>query len=261
MSNFEFGRASAGRVSPWFFFYRWVVIAPVVAFSTLIVGSTIVLLCLFGLADFSSRVLGRAWARLNMAVSFMQVDVVGKDKVDPNQSYIIVANHQSLVDIYVLYGCLDMDIKWVMKKELRAIPVLGIACEMMGHIIVDRSNTEAALQSINAARDRIKDGISVVFFPEGTRSRTGELRPFKKGAFRLATELALPILPVTIHNTNAVLPSDTTELVPGHVTLEFSEPIPTEGLTPADIGELSDRVRNRIMTSLERGPHDNKETP
>jgi 1-acyl-sn-glycerol-3-phosphate acyltransferase len=154
-----------------------------------------------------------------------------------------------------------MDIKWVMKKELRAIPVLGIACEMMGHIIVDRSNTEAALQSINAARDRIKDGISVVFFPEGTRSRTGEHWPFKKGAFRLATELALPVLPVTIHNTNAVLPSDTTEIVPGHVTLEFSEPVSTASLTPADIGELSDRVRNRIMTSLERGPHDNKETP
>ncbi|MEX2326995.1 MAG: lysophospholipid acyltransferase family protein, partial [Pseudomonadales bacterium] len=104
--------------------------------------------------DFSSRVLGRAWARLNMAVSSMQVDVVGRDKVAPGQSYIIVANHQSLVDIYVLYGCLDMDIKWVMKKELRSVPVLGIACEMMGHIIVDRSNTEAALQSINAARDR-----------------------------------------------------------------------------------------------------------
>ncbi|MEX0941397.1 MAG: lysophospholipid acyltransferase family protein [Pseudomonadales bacterium] len=253
MNNFEFGKASTGRASPLFFFYRWVVIAPCLALSTVILGSTIVLLCLFGLADFSSRVLGRAWARLNMAVSSMQVDVVGRDKVTPGQSYIIVANHQSLVDIYALYGCLDMDIKWVMKKELRSVPVLGIACEMMGHIIVDRSNTEAALQSINTARDRIKDGISVVFFPEGTRSRSGDLQEFKKGAFRLATELGLPILPVTIHNTNTVLPSDTTELVPGRVTLEFGDPVPTEGLTSADINELSDRVRNLIMASLERG--------
>ncbi|MEX2327176.1 MAG: lysophospholipid acyltransferase family protein, partial [Pseudomonadales bacterium] len=113
-------------------------------------------------------------------------------------------------------------------------------------------------QSINAARDRIKDGISVVFFPEGTRSRTGDLREFKKGAFRLATELGLPILPVTIHNTNTVLPSDTTELVPGRVTLEFGDPVPTEGLTSADINELSDRVRSLIMASLQRG-RNNKE--
>lgn len=205
---------------------------------------------MFGLADFSSRVLGRTWARLNMAVSMMRINVVGKEKVIPGQSYIIVANHQSLVDIYVLYGYLGMDIKWVMKKELRAVPVLGMACEMMGHIIVDRSNTDAALQSINAARDRIKNGISVVFFPEGTRSRNGELRPFKKGAFRLAQELGLPILPVTIHDTRKVLPSDTTEIVPGKVTLEFNDPIPTKGLSQAEIALLSDQVRSAITNSL-----------
>lgn len=235
-----------------FFLYRWLVIAPVLALSTAVIGMGIITpLCLLGFPDFASRVFATAWARLNMRVSMMTVDVEGADKVDADQSYVVVANHQSLVDIYVLYGCLPMDIKWVMKQELRAVPVLGIACEMMGHILIDRTNTEAAVKSINDARERIRNGISVVFFPEGTRSRTGELGSFKKGAFRLAQELSLPILPVTIHDSNQVLPSDTTHIVPGRVRLQIHDPVPTTGLTAQDAGKLTSEVRELIRESLE----------
>lgn len=235
-----------------FFLYRWLVIAPVLAMSTVVIGAAIIMpLCLLGFPDFASRVFATAWARLNMRVSLMTVDVRGADKVDPRQSYVIVANHQSLVDIYVLYGCLPMDIKWVMKQELRSVPVLGIACEMMGHILIDRSNTEAAVKSINDARERIRNGISVVFFPEGTRSRNGDLGSFKKGAFRLAQELSLPILPVSIHDSNQVLPSDTTHIVPGNVRMQIHDPIPTAGLTPSDVSKLANDVRELIRQSLE----------
>ena len=251
MNTFDVDKSDVSNASPFFFFYRWIVIAPMVAFSTLVFGSIIIVFCLFGLPKFASRVFGRMWARLNMAVSFMKRNIVGAEKLDPNQSYVVVANHQSLVDIYVLYGHLNMDFKWVMKKELRAVPVLGMACEMMGHILVDRSNTELALKSINGAREHIKDGVCVVFFAEGTRSRDGELKPFKKGAFRLALELGLPILPVTIHNTRLILPSDTTEIVPGTVTMEYSDPIPTAGMTVDDVDVLSSQTRDVIAHALE----------
>lgn len=234
------------------FVYRWLVIAPFLAISTLVIGCLVTVISMLGFPDFASRVFGRAWARLNMAVSFIGIELVGREKVDPRQSYVIVANHQSLIDIYVLYGYLGVDIKWVMKKELRAVPVLGMACEAMGHIIIDRSDTEAAIRTINQARDRIKDGISVVFFPEGTRSRTGELTPFKKGAFRFAQELGLPILPVTIHKTRDVLPSDSTALIPGKVKLEFHDPVPTAGTNPEDLGALADHCRDVIAQSLRR---------
>jgi len=161
-----------------------------------------------------------------------------------------VANHQSLADIYVVYGYSGIDFKWVMKKELRSIPLFGLACEMMGHIIVDRSNTTAALESINLARNRIKDGISVVFFAEGTRSRKGEVDQFKKGAFRLALELGLPVLPVSIHNTNKVLPSDTLDWHPGHVKLKFHQPISTTGMGTKDINALRDQTRIVIADAL-----------
>ena len=234
-----------------FAIYKWTIVAPFLALSTLVLGSTICVFSLFGMPNFASDVFGTLWARLNMAVSFMGIEVEGLDKIDRNQSYVVVANHQSLVDIYVLYGYLGIGIKWVMKKELRAVPVLGIACEMMGHVIIDRSNTEAAVRSINEARDRITNGVSIVFFPEGTRSRTGQLKPFKKGAFRLAQELGLPILPVTIHDTRYILPSDTTDLFPGKVKLQINDPIPTgePGLT--DANALSNRAREAIENSLE----------
>ncbi len=237
------------------FLYRWLVIAPFLAFSTLILGTLIILLSIAGYPDFASRVLGRTWARLNMFVSMTGIKVIGWEKIDPAQSYVIVSNHQSLIDIYVLYGHLGVDIKWVMKKELRAVPVLGLACEVMGHIIVDRSNTEAALASINNARNRIKDGISVVFFPEGTRSRTGELGAFKKGAFRLAQELGLPILPVAVHHTRDVLPSDTTEIIPGNVILEIGEPISTKGLSSEDVGTLTSQAHKMIDDALRARHH------
>jgi 1-acyl-sn-glycerol-3-phosphate acyltransferase len=230
--------------------YKWFVIIPVMVLSTMLVCILIILFSALGMPDFSSRVFGTSWARLNMLFTLMSIEVQGKEIVDPQQSYIVVANHQSLLDIYVIYGYSGIDFKWIMKKELRSIPLFGLACEMMGHIIVDRSNATAALESINLARSRIKDGISVVFFAEGTRSRNGEIEQFKKGAFRLALELGLPILPVSIHNTSKVLPSDTLDWHPGHVKLKFHEPISTTGMDMKDIFALRDQTRTVIADAL-----------
>lgn len=230
--------------------YRACIIIPFLILSTAILGSLISVLCLLGFADFASRTVATLWARLNAWVTLMHVTIEGKENLVPGQSYVLAANHLSLVDIYVLYGFTGLDLKWVMKNELRKVPVLGLACELMGHVYVDRTNTESALASIAQAKQRITNGMCVVFFPEGTRSRTVELRHFKKGAFRMAQDLDIPVVPVSIHNTNKILPSDTLAWRPGKVKLVFHKPLDITENT--DINEMATQTRSTIVTALEQ---------
>ncbi|MBL4681111.1 MAG: 1-acyl-sn-glycerol-3-phosphate acyltransferase [Pseudomonadales bacterium] len=235
-----------------FTIYKWIFVAPFLALTTVLLTIPIVILSFLGAGNFSSRVIAKAWARINTAAAMIKVEVVGKERINPDQSYIIVANHQSLTDIYALYGFLDSDVKWVMKKELRAIPVFGHAAAAMGHIIIDRSDTKSAVQTINDAREKIHGGMSVIFFPEGTRSNPGELRKFKKGAFRFAVELGLPILPVALHGTANILPSNTIDLMPGKIKLEYCDPIPTAGMDIIEVGNLADQARKSIYQALHK---------
>ena len=228
------------------FLYKWLMVVPILVLSTGVIGVLIIIFSMLGMPDFSSRVFATFWARFNALVSLITVTVHGKDKVDTRQSYVVAANHQSLIDIYVIYGFSGFNLRWVMKKELRKIPVFGLAADKMGQIIIDRSNHEAAVASINAARERILRGNSVVFFPEGTRSRTDQMLPFKKGAFRLAIDLGLPVLPVYIRGTREILPSDTLDWRPGHASMVYLDPIPTDGMTTDDVNRLSRMTREAI---------------
>ncbi len=223
--------------------YKWLICVPFFISSTLLFGSATIVLSLFLPSRWVSLICGTFWSRLNAWLAPMPVKVTGRENIDPQQSYVVVANHQSFYDIHVLYGFLGIDFKWVMKQEMRSIPGVGIGCETLGHIFIDRSNRKAALASIKSAQSRITNGTSVVFFPEGTRSRDGELLKFKKGAFRFALELGLPILPVTIVGTRKILPSDSLDLLPGKVRLIIDEPIPVDGLETTDIARLMEQVR------------------
>ena len=138
-----------------------------------------------------------------------------------------------------------------MKKELRDLPALGPACEKMGHIYIDRSNREAAIASLEEAKKRIVNGTSVLFFPEGTRSTTGKMRDFKKGAFVMASDLGLPILPITILNTDKILPPNSTDLFPGRASMVVHEPIDVSGYGKERLGELMTKVREVIQAGLE----------
>jgi 1-acyl-sn-glycerol-3-phosphate acyltransferase len=233
--------------------YTWLVFAPIFGISTLFFGTSTVILLFFLKPRLVSTLCGKTWARVNSFATPMRVTVRGRRNVDPRQSYVIVSNHQSQFDIFVLYGWLDIDFKWVMKQELRKVPALGIACERLGHIYVDRSNREAALASINAAKQRIVDGTSVLFFPEGTRSRDNRMRPFKKGAFRMALDLQLPILPITIQGTRDILPSDTLDLYPGRATMIIHPPIPIDDYSHDALDELMARTR-AVIEAPESAP-------
>lgn len=230
--------------------YKWLIFAPYLAVSTLFFGSLTVVLAVVTNPRITSFICGTIWARLNGYLTPIRVKVTGRENIDQTQSYVIVANHQSQYDIFVLYGWLGIDFKWVMKQELRKVPGIGIGCEKVGHIFIDRSNHEKALASLRAAKEKIVNGTSVIFFPEGTRSRDGSLGVFKKGAFKMAVDLRLPILPITIVGTRDILPTDTVDLFPGCARMIIHKPIDIAGYTDDNLDELVDRARGIIESGL-----------
>ncbi|OHD71220.1 MAG: acyl-phosphate glycerol 3-phosphate acyltransferase [Spirochaetes bacterium RBG_16_49_21] len=230
--------------------YKWVIFFPLLGLSTLIVF-ILIFIFLFIASQRFMQIAGKIWARFNSLITPMFVTVVDKANIDKNRSYVIVANHQSQYDIFVMYGWLPIDFRWVMKIELRKVPILGYYCYKAGHIYIDRSDSSAAIASINAAKDKIKNGTSILFFPEGTRSITGELMDFKKGAFKFALSINLPILPVTIAGTRNILPANSIALFPGKATMILHEPIDVGGYDDDTVGELAARVKQVIQKSLD----------
>ena len=230
--------------------YTVLVFTPVSWVSTIVLGSLTALLAMVLPPRKVSWFIARPWARFNAFLIPMRVSVTGRENVDPGRSYVIVCNHQSHVDVLALYGWLDMDFKWVMKQELRRIPALGVGCEKLGHIFIDRSNRQAALASINAAKERLVAGTSVLFFAEGTRSRDGRLGTFKKGAFRFALDTGLPILPITAAGTGSILPPETRRFSPGHARLTIHPPVEVSGLGDEDLPRLMDEVWSTIASAL-----------
>jgi len=229
--------------------YKIFIFYPLLGLNTaLLVTISTPIFILFG--DKPGKFIGSLWAKINAFGTPMFVKTYHRDKMDPKQSYVIVSNHQSQFDIFVVYGFLKRDFRWVMKMELRKVPFLGYWCYKAGHVYVDRSNHEKAIASIESAKKRIINGISILFFPEGTRSDTGELIPFKKGAFKFALDLDLPILPITIVGSKNILPNNSTDLFPGKAKLIINDPIPIKGYTEENIQELMDKASQSIEKSL-----------
>ncbi|MCP4654076.1 MAG: 1-acyl-sn-glycerol-3-phosphate acyltransferase [bacterium] len=231
--------------------YQWLVLIPCFALWTLFCATLTLILCTVASPRIASMLAGTAWGRLSAYLTPVMVRVVGREHVDKKQSYVIVSNHQSSYDIFVLYGWLGVDFRWVMKQEVRRMPAIGYGCETIGHIFIDRSNTSAALSSINAAKGKIVDGTSIVFFPEGTRSKDGKLGRFKKGAFRFAMDAGLPILPVTIEGTRDIMPTNTVKILPGRATLIFHEPVNIAEYDGDSIRDCIKRVKETIASGLE----------
>lgn len=165
------------------------------------------------------------WARIFCALSLVRVKVNGRENIDRNTSYVFVANHQGAYDIFSVYGYLGHNFKWMMKKSLRKLLLVGYTCEKCGHIFVDRSSPSAIRNTIETAEERLRDGMSLVVFPEGARTLTGKMGPFKKGAYQLALEFHLPLVPVTIDGSFDVMPRTHYVPRPGRITLTIHHPI------------------------------------
>lgn len=230
--------------------YKWLFYIPFLFINTFFFGLLAVLLSSLVNERIGSYYGGVIWSRFNSILIPMIVRVEGKENIDPETSYIIVSNHQSALDIFLVYGWLGIDIKWVMKKELRKIPGIGFGSAKVGHIFLDRSNKRAAVESLTIARKKLINGTSVVMFPEGTRSDSGVPGIFKRGAFKLAIDLNLPVLPVTLINTRKVLPNNTMKLRPGKVKMIIHEPISISKYNDANMAELISLTKDRICSEL-----------
>jgi 1-acyl-sn-glycerol-3-phosphate acyltransferase len=231
--------------------YVWFIYLPLLAILTVFFGTLSAVVATIANPRAGSYT-GSIWARIIGTLAPMVVSIIGRKNVDPKQSYVIVSNHRSLFDVVVLYGWIGIDFKWVMKQELRKIPGLGIGCEKIGHVFIDRSNSEKAIASINSAKERLVNGTSVIFFPEGRRSDTNEMREFKKGAFHLALDFQLPILPVTLVNTSYILPNHTLDLLPGKAKIVFHEPIDIKNYNESTMQDLMDKVKSVIQSGIDK---------
>jgi 1-acyl-sn-glycerol-3-phosphate acyltransferase len=202
--------------------------------------------------NFAGYKIGKFWAWLNLGLAGTRVKVIGEEKIDRDRSYVIMSNHQSHFDVWALIKCLPLSLRWVMKIELRRIPVFGIGCEKLGQIYVDRSNTEKARESLEAARVKIDAGASVMFFPEGTRSADGGIQEFKKGGFVMALETETPILPITVNGGRFALPKGRPlAMKPGRIQIIIHNPVEVKGLKYDDREKLLNKVRGIIEGGLD----------
>ena len=195
---------------------------------------------------------GRIWSKVVLRVLLLPIHVEGREHLHPRQSYVFVANHQGPVDIFLIYGYLGRNFKWMMKKALRKMPLVGVACEKARHIFVDKSGPKAIKETIDKARATLQNGTSLVVFPEGSRSFTGHMGLFRKGAFQLADDLQLPVVPVTIDGSFDVLTRMAGfNFVHWHpLRLVIHEPIPPVGEGKEDIKHTMEEAYRVIMNSL-----------
>lgn len=223
------------------------------AISLMVVCATLAMVFALFFGQRAGSFWGRMWARGTCILSFVKVTVTGKEHLSKNQSYVFVANHSSSYDIYSMYGYLDRDIRWMMKKELFRIPFLGWACKLVGHISVDRSNALKAAETLKFAKKTLQNGTSVVFFPEGSRTRNGKMSAFKRGAFVTAQEIGLPVVPVSIQGAYDIKPPGKNVIQPGHVFLHIQPPYVLKSSSKeemqAEVNKVHDLIAGRLKQS------------
>jgi len=198
----------------------------------------------------------RIWSKSILWISCIKVTVKGISNIDPAKSYIYMCNHQSNFDIPVLLAYLPAESKWLAKAELFKIPVFGYAMKRAGYISIDRSNRKSAFESLKRASRIIREGVSVLIFPEGTRSKDGSIIEFKKGGFVLAVDSGVPVIPIIIHGTRAIMPKKQMIIKSGGVILEIREPIETSLYSRKTKDKLLQKVREVICESFEKGVKD-----
>ncbi len=232
------------------FLYQWTIFMPVFLVLTILTAIIVMILA----PIFGSRFWGyyppKWWSRLTCWLALCRIKSSGHDFLDKNQSYVFVANHQGSFDIFLTYGFLNQNIKWVQKASLRKIPLVGFASEKAGHVFVDNSTPASRTRTIQEAKDKITDGVSIMLFPEAARTLTGKMRRFKRGAYHIAYDLQLPIVPLTINGPFDVLKRGTFFIKPGKLELIIHKPIPTANLQETDIPKLIDETREIIYNGL-----------
>ncbi len=218
--------------------------------ATLFIGTIVIMAAFFSKTGNIPHLLARTWAKTIIWISGAKVTVKGASNLRPGTSYIYMANHQSNFDIPILLGRLPVQFRWLAKAELFKIPIFSHAMKGCGYISIDRSNRKSAFQSLDLAAKTIREGTSVMVFPEGTRSIDGKIKPFKKGGFVLAVDAGVPVVPIVISGTWSIMPKDSLLIRPQPVVMEILKPIPTSDYTrktkDALIQEVGAVIKERL---------------
>ena len=232
------------------FIYQWLIFVPILIVLTLLTAITVMIFSpIFG-NKFWGYYPPKWWSRLVCWAALCRIKTSGHENLNPKQSYVFIANHQGAFDIFLVYGFLNQNIKWVQKQSLRHIPFVGKASEIAGHVFVDNSSPKARARTVDEAKKQIVDGVSVMMFPEGSRTKTGKLGRFHKGAYQIAIDLKLPIVPLTINGSYDVLRAHSLLIHPGKLELIIHKPIPTENLSEDEIPVLMEKTKEIIASGL-----------
>ncbi len=214
--------------------------------STIVLSTIALVVSLFDRDGKKVHHMGQFWASLHLKVSGVKIAIEGLENI-AKPPYVFMCNHQSALDIYSLLASLPLSFKWIAKRQLFKIPFIGWAMGRAGYISIDRENPREALKAIEEAAGKIRGGMNIVIFPEGTRSVDGTLLPFKKGGFTLALRAMVPIVPIGIYGTYLLQPKGS--FIPrgkGVIYIRIGKPIALEGVAPSAKTKVMDDVRSRI---------------
>ncbi|MBO4315857.1 MAG: 1-acyl-sn-glycerol-3-phosphate acyltransferase [Prevotella sp.] len=232
--------------------YQLFVALPLGILATIITAVTVMVGCWIGNGHFWGYYPGKWWAWFIIRILLLPVKVEGRENLDYKQSYVFVSNHQGAFDIFLIYGFLNRNFKWMMKRQLRKMPLVGPACEASHQIFVDKRGASKIRETYDKARNILREGMSLVVFPEGARTFTGHMGLFRRGAFMLADDLQLPVVPMTINGSFDVMP----RMRDGHfvtwhsLRLTIHKPIPPVGKGAENIRLTEEQSYATIMGGL-----------
>lgn len=233
--------------------YQLLIALPLIAIYTLITSLMVIIGCTLGNGHFWGYYPGKWWAQFIIRILLLPVKVEGRENLVKGQSYVFVANHQGAFDIFLIYGFLCRNFKWMMKRQLRQMPFVGKACESAHHIFVDKRGASKIRETYDRARQTLQGGMSLVVFPEGARSFTGHMGVFKRGAFMLADDIDLPVVPLTINGSFDIMPRtrDMKWVVWHPLRLTIHKPIQPVGKGTDNIKYLEEESYKVVMGGLE----------
>lgn len=233
-----------------YFLYQWLIAVPILLVLTIITALVTIIMTTVCGTHFWGYYPAHIWSKLVCILLLVKVKVRGRENIDPKTSYVFVANHQGAFDIWSIYGYLNHDFKWLMKKELEKIFLVGYACKRAGHVFVDDTKLSGIRETIQRSEKTLRGGMSLVIFPEGSRTFDGKMIPFKRGAFMLASEFKLPVVPITINGSFKAMPRTTYCATPTTVTLTIHKPI-YPGEDGFNTKKLMAESREAINSALE----------
>lgn len=231
--------------------YSYLIPLPLFIIVTIVVALLVCVAAMFGDTRFVSWWLPRLWSKFTCRICLHTVKVDGIDHLDPKQSYVFLANHQGYFDIFLMYGYLPNRFKWMMKEYLRRLPFVGLACAKSRQIFVGDS-LASIKRAVIMATDTLKEGLSMCIFPEGTRTYDGEMIPFKRGAFLLARQIGLPIVPITINGSFDIFSRNDISVSQGTLHMTIHPPIMPEEYDKVPEKEFMNHVWNIIHNDLEK---------